>query len=164
MHEEAIERGVVIAVRNASALTKSGGPAGIRVRLTVLGGPPVKSRFSSLLLVFCLVATTLLAQVVITSTVVGNVTDPQGAIVPGAAFALINVDTGVQRKGSSNNAGDFQFSNLNAGHYRVEVEKQGFAKGVSTPIALENGTTQRVNFALQVGKTEEVVEVSSAAE
>lgn len=52
-----------------------------------------------LLLVFCALATTaLLAQVVITSTVVGTVTDPQGAMVSEAKVTLTNLDTEVQWK------------------------------------------------------------------
>ena len=49
-----------------------------------------------LLLAFCVLASALLAQVVITSTIVGMVSDPQGAVVPGAKVALTNVDTGIQ--------------------------------------------------------------------
>ena len=117
-----------------------------------------------LLLGFCaLAATALLAQVVITSTIVGTVTDPQGAVVADAKVTLRNVDTGVQWKASTNTNGDYQFPNLIAGHYKVEVIKEGFAKITSTAVPLENGTTQRVNFTLKIGQTEQVVEVTGAA-
>ncbi|MFZ0759332.1 MAG: carboxypeptidase-like regulatory domain-containing protein, partial [Candidatus Sulfotelmatobacter sp.] len=54
------------------------------------------------LLAFCvLAAAVLLAQVVITSTILGTVTDPQGAVVPGAKVTLTNVDTGVQWKATT---------------------------------------------------------------
>jgi len=51
-----------------------------------------------LLACFVLTATALPAQVIITSTIVGTVTDPQGDVVVGANIALKNVDTGVQWK------------------------------------------------------------------
>lgn len=49
-----------------------------------------------LLLAFCVLATALFAQVVITSTIVGTVSDPQGAAIPQANVTLTNVDTGVR--------------------------------------------------------------------
>ena len=117
-----------------------------------------------LLLAFCvLAAPAVWAQVVITSTIVGNVTDPQGAMIPEAKVTLRNVDTGVQWTAVTNGSGDYQFPNLIAGHYKVEVAKEGFAKSISTSIPLENGTTQRVNIALKVGQSEQVVEVTAAA-
>src|SRR5579862_3043868 len=113
--------------------------------------------------VFCILSTALVAQVVITSTIVGTVTDPQGALIPEAKVMLRNLDTGVQWNASTNAAGEYQFPNLLAGHYKVEVAKEGFAKAVSTDVPVENGTTKRVNFALKIGQTEQVVEVSTAA-
>ena len=118
--------------------------------------------FLSAFLIFA--ATALLAQVVITSTIVGNVTDPAGAVIAGAKVTLTNVDTGVQWKASTNSSGDYRFSNLIAGHYTVQVIKEGFANAISTAVALENGTTQRINLGLTMGKTTETVQVSSAAE
>jgi hypothetical protein len=116
------------------------------------------------LLTFCiLTATALLAQVVITSTILGTATDPQGALIAGAKVTLTNVDTGVQWKATTTASGDYQFPNLIAGHYKVEVFKEGFDRTVSTDVALENGTKQRVNFALKVGKATETVQVTAAA-
>jgi len=76
------------------------------------------------LLVFSvLVAAALPAQVVITSSIVGNVTDPAGAVMPGAKVTLTNVDTGVTWKATTTPSGDYRFPNLIAGHYTVEVVK-----------------------------------------
>jgi hypothetical protein len=105
-----------------------------------------------LLILWVLAATVLLAQVVITSTILGTASDPQGALVAGAKVTLTNVDTGVQWKATTSASGDYQFPNLIAGHYKVEVFKEGFARTVSTDVALENGTKQRVNFGLKMGK------------
>ena len=122
-----------------------------------------RNRRASLLAFFVLAATALLAQVVITSTIVGTVTDPQGAVIAGAKVTLTNVDTGVQWKSNTNSNGDYRFPNLIAGHYTVEVVKEGFAHTVSTAVALENGTIQRVNLGLKMGQATETVQVSSAA-
>lgn len=116
-----------------------------------------------LFFVLALSVSGLMAQVVITSTIVGTVTDPQSAIIPGAGVVLKNLDTGVTVKSVTDTAGNYQFSNLIAGHYEVQVEANGFGQAVSTPIPLENGKTQRVNFTLRVSKVTQVVKVSSAA-
>jgi hypothetical protein len=110
-----------------------------------------------------LVAASGLAQVVITSTIVGIVTDPQKAVVAGANVTLTNQDTGVTWKATSDDSGTYQFANLQAGHYQIEVKKQGFADALTTSITLENGTTRRINVALDMGKVAETVDVSSAA-
>ena len=116
-----------------------------------------------LLLAFCVLATTmLLAQVVITSTILGTVTDPQGAVIAGAKIILTNVDTGVQWTAATTVSGDYKFPNLIAGHYTVEVVKKGFAHTVSTAVSLENGTIQRVNLGLKMGHTTETVQVTAA--
>ena len=116
-----------------------------------------------LLAFFVLMATALSAQVIITSTIVGTVTDPQGGVVVGANVTLKNVDTGVQWKAITDSIGNYQFPNLIAGHYTVEVDKTGFAHTVSTAVTLENGTTLRLNLGLKMGLTTETVEVSAAA-
>jgi hypothetical protein len=116
------------------------------------------------LLAFCvLAATALFSQVVITSTLVGTVADPQGAMVADAKVTLTNIDTGVQWTDMTNASGDYQFSNLIAGHYKVEVFREGFARTVSTSVTIENGTTRRVNLGLKMGQNVETVQVTSAA-
>ena len=121
------------------------------------------SAYVLLVLIFLLAASRSHAQVVITSSIVGNVVDPQQAIITGASVTLKNLDTGVETKSQTDSAGSYQFPNLIAGHYRVTVLQTGFAQGISTSIALENGTAQRVNFTLKLGQTTEVVYVSAAA-
>ena len=105
-------------------------------------------------------ATLAFAQVIITSSIVGTVTDPNGAVVPAAKVTLTNVDTGVHWSAPTDTTGNFQFSNLIAGHYTVQVEQKGFALTVSTPIGLQNGTTQRINIALKLGQIAQTVEVT----
>jgi len=116
-----------------------------------------------LLFAFCVLAAALFAQVVITSNIVGTVADPQGAVIAGAKITLTNIDTGVQWKMTTSANGDYQFAHLIAGSYKVDVVKEGFTHTVSTAVALENGTTLRINLALKLGRANETVEVSSAA-
>jgi hypothetical protein len=128
-------------------------------------GNMMPRKHGGFLLAFCLLAAgAVLAQVVITSTILGTVTDPQGAVIPGAKVTLTNVDTGIQWIAATGNNGDYRFPNLIAGHYKVEVNNQGFAPTVSTVVPLENGTIQRINLGLTMGKKTETVEVTGAQE
>src|SRR6201984_2548828 len=110
-----------------------------------------------------LVAAALFAQVVITSTIVGTVTDPQKAVVAGASVTLTNQDTGVSWRATTDDSGNYRFPNLIAGNYQIQVRRQGFADALTTSIALENGTTRRINVTLNMGRVAETVEVTTAA-
>ncbi|MEA3007690.1 MAG: hypothetical protein QOI94_2959, partial [Acidobacteriaceae bacterium] len=52
---------------------------------------------------------------------VGTITDSSGAVVPGAAVTLTNIDTGDRRTATTNAGGDYQFVNLPPGNYKVDV-------------------------------------------
>jgi hypothetical protein len=58
----------------------------------------------------------------ITGTIRGSVTDPTGAIIPGAKVTVKNEDTGLTRSGTTTSAGIYSFAELPVGSYRVEVE------------------------------------------
>src|ERR1035437_11087647 len=85
-----------------------------------------------ILMILVLAPWTLHGQVVITSSIVGSVDDPQQAIVPGALVTLKNLDTGVETKAQTDSAGNYQFPNLIAGRSQVTVAQSGFALAVST--------------------------------
>jgi hypothetical protein len=74
-----------------------------------------------------------------TGSVRGTITDPNGAVVPGAQVQLINEETSETRTTASGENGEFAFSALAPSAYRLEIVLTGFAK-----------TSQR--FALQVGQ------------
>jgi len=78
-------------------------------------------RYRALLLIgfVAFIASILPAQVVITSTILGTISDQQGAMIPQAKVTLRNMDTGVTWNAVTNGGGDYQFPNLIAGHYRV---------------------------------------------
>jgi hypothetical protein len=113
--------------------------------------------------VFLLIALVVPAQVVITSSIVGSVTDQQKAVIAGAEVRLRNQGTGAERVQATNSSGEYQFPSLQAGNYQVEVIARGFGKSISTAISLENGTTQRVDVVMKIGETQQTVEVTEAA-
>ncbi len=55
------------------------------------------------------------------ATMLGRITDPSGAAVPGATVTLTNTATGVQAVTISDATGAYQFLNVRVGTYRVEA-------------------------------------------
>jgi hypothetical protein len=99
-----------------------------------------------------------------TSRLVGTVTDPTGALVPGAQVTLTNEGTGVSFTTTTTQAGTYVFEALQVGNYRLEVTAAGFKKfnSIGNHVVVSEPTT--VNARLEVGATAETVEVSGAAE
>src|ERR1019366_5580128 len=60
--------------------------------------------------------------------VFGTVTDPTGALVPGASTTLINTQTGIQKTVDTNTAGIFQFGFVTVGTYNLKVVAKGFSE------------------------------------
>ncbi len=96
-----------------------------------------------------------------TGSVVGTVTDNAGAVVPNAPVTLTNVDTGDQRKASTNGSGDYQFLDLAPDNYKVDVAVPGFKRFTRLNVVVQVQGSTRVDAALQVGDVNQTVEVSS---
>jgi len=96
-------------------------------------------------------------------TIVGHITDPSGATVPGARVTATNLGTNISFHYSTDNTGDYYVPGLLPGLYRVEAEKAGFKKEVVSSVTLEVNQTLRVDFTLQLGQTTQTVEVTAAA-
>ena len=95
-------------------------------------------------------------------TLVGNVTDSTGAVIPGAQVTITNEGTGATREGEANAAGGYQFPTVSTGTYRVEVRSDGFSTFTTTGVAVGVNNVTRVDVELQIGEVTEVVEVSAA--
>src|ERR1041385_8953966 len=70
------------------------------------------------------------AQAQFRASLRGTVTDPQGAVVPGATVTLINKDTNATLASTSDDNGIYQFNALPPAPYRLTVERDGFQKKV----------------------------------
>ena len=96
------------------------------------------------------------SQQVANATLTGVVTDPAGALVPGATIAVTNKATGIKRETTSNDEGVYVLSNMTPGEYDVRIEATGFSTKVSSePIALQVGKTVTLNaeLGLTAGQT-----------
>jgi outer membrane receptor protein involved in Fe transport len=92
----------------------------------------------------------------------GTITDPNGAVVPNATVSLANQETGIDRRtATTNESGDYVFTSLTPGLYRVTVERSGFKKAVKENVRLNVGETQEFNLSMEVGGSAETVVVTS---
>jgi hypothetical protein len=94
----------------------------------------------------------------------GTVTDPQGAVVPGATVVARNVETGVATRLTTNSAGFYLAGELVPGKYSIRIEAQGFSPVDIKDIAVGAGTTLTQDTELKVGATAQSVEVSARAQ
>jgi hypothetical protein len=95
--------------------------------------------------------------------IVGRTADPTGAVLAGVKITLVNEATGANRSTQSNTNGDYNFVEVVPGSYRVEYELTGFKKNVQTGVLVDVNQVVTLNSILQVGATQEVVEVTSEA-
>src|SRR5512146_4673 len=118
-------------------------------------------------LVLCLlvaavfVATTFAQET--TAGLQGTVKDPQGAVVSKATVEVTSPTLIGVKKLETDNSGYYRFANLPPGTYTITVTASGFRTLKQTGIALEVGALPTIDLALQVGGTEQTVEVSSEA-
>ncbi len=99
-----------------------------------------------------------------TTAVSGQVLDQQGAVISGATLTLTNVNTGATRTATTDSSGNYLFPSLPPSTYRLQAEAPGFRTEVHDNLALLVNLPVHHNLTLQVGATQEIMEVSAAAE
>src|SRR6266704_3389206 len=118
-----------------------------------------KSLVSTSLLFVLLVAASLPAQT-FRGTILGTVTDPQGAVVAGAKVTVHNVDTGLERTTQTSADGSYSLPELPIGTYTVTVTQSGFQTAVTSNVAVDVAAEKRVDVVFRTGQVSEKVEVS----
>lgn len=104
------------------------------------------------------------AQTSFTGALTGIVTDPSGAIVPGATVRVINVATGDSHSFVSQTNGSYLAPFLAPGAYRVEVSKNGFKTVNLTGISIAVTETSTLNVRLEIGEVSQNVTVTTEAQ
>jgi hypothetical protein len=103
----------------------------------------------------------LVAQTVGTGSVVGLVTDPQGAVVSGAKVGITNKATAAVIHLTSSSAGSYTSGPIVPGDYTIRIEAKGF-KTTELPVVVQVGNTVSGNVRLQIGQESQVVEVQGS--
>ena len=99
----------------------------------------------------------------VTGTITGIVKDASGAVLPGATITFTRTETSRQESVVTDRDGRYTSQPLPLGTYRVEAALSGFKSSVRSPIALTIDDVARVDFTLEVGAMQEVVEVRAEA-
>jgi hypothetical protein len=90
----------------------------------------------------------------------GTVTDPSGAVVPGAQVILLDPTTGVTQHTVTSAGGLYSFISLNPGVYQITVSHPGFASLTRGNVTVNVDEATQVNFPLRVGSAAETVVVT----
>ena len=94
--------------------------------------------------------------------ILGTVTDQSGGVVAGATVSVIDIDRGITRTLTSDDAGEYNAPNLTPGNYTVRAEAKGFKKLERQNVVLEVGKEVRVDLTVQPGAQEQTVTVTEA--
>lgn len=100
------------------------------------------------------------AQTTTTGAIGGLLSDPTGAIVPGAVVTLRNDATGAVQTTKSSSSGAYRFDLVPPGRYTLEVNEAGFAKDL-TRVTVSNSQVLAANLKLTVGSDQQTVEVTA---
>jgi hypothetical protein len=97
------------------------------------------------------------------ATLTGTISDPTGAVIPGAQVAIRNTATGVLTRVQANIDGLYTAPNLIAGTYEARVTADGFETQLLRALILTVGAQQVFNVKMVVGQMTQTVEVTDQA-
>jgi hypothetical protein len=92
----------------------------------------------------------------------GVVTDPQGAVYPGANAKLTNQATGATHDQVSGGDGHYLFADLPPGDYTLRVEAHALAATEFKNLKLEVGRSETLNVSLKLAQAGETINVNEA--
>jgi hypothetical protein len=98
---------------------------------------------------------------VLYGSIVGNVRDASGGVLPGAAVVITHNETKAKRETVSDAAGAYRFPTLQPGTYTVVVTMTGFQTFTRNEVPVTLNTVARVDASLSVGQLQENVTVSA---
>src|SRR5664279_1112571 len=116
----------------------------------------------SAILVVSTVSGIMWAQTASTGTVLGLVTDPTGAVVPGATVELEDAATKAVRSVTTNAAGRYVFVALSPGTYSIRAAAKGFQQAEVTSVVVEVTKSNTINLQLSIGEARQTIEVTAA--
>src|SRR2546425_270831 len=120
-------------------------------------------RLSVVVLLTLAIPASATAQTAATATVLGTVTDPQQAVVAGAAVELRDTGTNEVRTQTTNSAGQYSFPGVAPGVYKITVTMQGFKTVTISNFNVDVNKSHTVNFKLELGQLSEVLQVEAGA-
>jgi hypothetical protein len=113
-----------------------------------------------IVVMFVLLAAVSLSAQTFRGTILGTVTDAQGAVVAGAKVTVKNAGTGLERTTETSADGSYALPELQIGTYTVTVTITGFQTFVTTGVVVDVAGERRVDAAMKTGQVSTRVEVS----
>jgi len=96
-------------------------------------------------------------------TISGTVRDASGAVIPQAQIVITNTATNVVIKLATNEIGEYTAASMAVGKYNVQVQKEGFRPAEIKGLTVDAATSVRADLNLEIGTSQQVVEVQAAA-
>jgi hypothetical protein len=94
-------------------------------------------------------------------TILGNVTDPTGAVVPGAKVSILNPVSGFSRSAVTDGAGHYAFANVPFDPYHLTVSAPGF-NAYGSDVEVRSAVPLSVTNTLTVGGNSTVISVDAS--
>src|SRR5690242_11434401 len=94
---------------------------------------------------------------VLYGSLVGNVTDPNGAAIPAALVTATEQNTGIAKDTKTDSGGGYQFVDLQPGTYRLRVSVSGFKTMERPDIPVALNTVMRADAVLEVGNVQQEI-------
>ena len=122
-------------------------------------------KFIHILLLAALLLTSIGAQAQTgnAGTVRGNVTDPSGAVIPGATIHLTNSSSGLDRSTTTDASGQFVFSNVPFNPYQLTVSAAGFSS-FSQSAEIRSVVGINLKLVLQIAGGSQTVTVEASGD
>ncbi|MBN9661893.1 MAG: TonB-dependent receptor [Acidobacteria bacterium] len=121
----------------------------------------MKNRIFSLLAIFILLAGLPAWSQDARGTILGKITDPSGAVLPGATVVVANPAMGYKLTLTTNSDGLYTAPLLSPGIYQVEVTAAGFKKATRNEVEVRIADRLDISFALEIGTQDQSVTITS---
>ena len=96
-------------------------------------------------------------------SLLGTITDPNGAAVPGAKVRATETATAGKQTVTTDRQGFYSFQDLSVGRYDVEVDAPGFKPVRRTGVVIDVDSKVVIDASLVIGERSETVTVSASA-
>lgn len=115
------------------------------------------------LISFFLAASVVLAQEAQQGSISGYASDSSQAMMARVRVTVTNRDTGISRTDETNASGLYNFVGLNPGEYNISATVAGFKTEDRPRVQLDTGARLRIDFAMEVGSTQETISIAADA-
>jgi hypothetical protein len=100
---------------------------------------------------------------VLYGSILGDVKDASGAVMPGATVVATNKSTGLTREAVTDEGGRYNLANLPAGVYSFKATQQGFKAFEQTEVTVSLNSVTRLDVSLEIGAMGDNVTVNAEA-